>query len=1098
MTVQRFHHRMHVVLAASMLLTVTVGVSAAVSPGVMAKEILGAAGVRGGLIVHVGCGDGQLTAGFRAGEEYLVLGLDADEANVARLRAAIRAKGLYGPVTVDRFDGKTLPMIDNAVNLVFAEDPGAVPMAEFLRVLVPGGVAYVKQDGKPNRLGLGHGNWVRAVKGRPANIDKWTHYLHGPDNNAVAHDTVVGPPRHMQWLAGPAWTRSHHVLNSISAVVTDGGRIFTIVDEATASNLSVPAKWAIVARDAFNGVRLWTKPLPSWVRSNVRFRSGPPQVTRLLVVSQGRLYAPLGLNEPVSVLDAATGRPLAVCRGTAGAEEIVVAGDVALVLTGDPAAEQAAGVARLRGMKLPNTKTIVATKAQSGEKLWDWTDEKATPMPETLASDGRQAYVQSGGSVVCLDLKTGKPQWRYGDAGSERRGSRSGYGRHVLLVADGVVLCNLGRQLVAISARTGEKLWQTAGGMGFHAPMDVFVIDGVVWQGMHPRDSVAPPPVDDFSTGRDLHTGKVVRENTVMVDLQTAGHHHRCYREKATARYILAGKRGIEMMELTGDGHSRNNWVRGTCQYGILPANGLLYAPSHSCGCYMESLLYGFWALAPASAEVTEGRPASSAKATAGKPARLTKGPAYGAVKGQLAPEEGGEERPSTDWPQYRHDPLRSGIAGTALPAKLKRAWRADVGGRLTQPVVAGGKVIVASVDAGTVHAVDAKTGQPAWTFAAGGRVDSPPAIHNGMVLFGSADGRVYCLRLDDGQLVWHFLAAPADRRTVAMGRVESVWPVHGSVLVLNGVAYAAAGRSTWLDGGIELLALDPASGKVLHKQTFRSRHPVIGEGKEKASPEQNVRVSQNVSDYKTLSQPDLADSFSMAGGSVADVLTSDGRNVFMHHVKFDASLRRQKAMSRHLFSTSNLLDGAENHRSHWVLGTGDFSMVPVAYSWIVNGSGKRSPGIAVPAGLMMVFADDALWVVRRRGNSGSYTLHAKDNTPFAPDAKPLPDFRKKIPPAVKKSRWTTALTIRPRAMLKAGDVLLLGGTSTDAPADDPHAPYEGRTGGVLQVFSAADGKPGAEYKLDSPVVWDGLAAANGRVYVSTTDGALVCLGERK
>ena len=31
-------------------------------------------------------------------------------------------------------------------------------------------------------------------------IDEWTHYLHGPDNNAVADDTRVGPPRYMQWV----------------------------------------------------------------------------------------------------------------------------------------------------------------------------------------------------------------------------------------------------------------------------------------------------------------------------------------------------------------------------------------------------------------------------------------------------------------------------------------------------------------------------------------------------------------------------------------------------------------------------------------------------------------------------------------------------------------------------------------------------------------------------------------------------------------------------------------------------------------------------------------------------------------------------------
>ena len=34
-----------------------------------------------------------------------------------------------------------------------------------------------------------------------------------------------------------------------------------------------------------------------------------------------------------------------------------------------------------------------------------------------------------------------------------------------------------------------------------------------------------------------------------------------------------------------------NWWVRGICQYGILPCNGLVYSPPDQCGCYIESKL---------------------------------------------------------------------------------------------------------------------------------------------------------------------------------------------------------------------------------------------------------------------------------------------------------------------------------------------------------------------------------------------------------------------------------------------------------------------------------------------------------------------------
>lgn len=51
-----------------------------------AQEILEASGVQGGLIVHLGCGEGErTTALFRAADDaFVVQGLDADAANVER------------------------------------------------------------------------------------------------------------------------------------------------------------------------------------------------------------------------------------------------------------------------------------------------------------------------------------------------------------------------------------------------------------------------------------------------------------------------------------------------------------------------------------------------------------------------------------------------------------------------------------------------------------------------------------------------------------------------------------------------------------------------------------------------------------------------------------------------------------------------------------------------------------------------------------------------------------------------------------------------------------------------------------------------------
>ena len=1024
-----------------LICTLLLSVTSVSLHGASVSDAVKASGIKGGLVVHIGCGNGSKTLELQNSGSFVIQGLDTSAENVVKAREHIESAGLYGRITVDTFDGKNLPYIDNLVNLVIADGNCEVSREEILRVLAPRGTAVI--NGKTN------------VKPVPSNIDEWSHYLHGPDNNAVANDNVIGPPRHLQWVSDPDWTRTHHGLNSISAIVTAGGRLFYIIDQSTAANMKVKSQWFITARDAFNGLELWNKPMESWVGPR-GFRSGPPQVTRLLVASKNKLYAPLGLGAPVSVMDVATGKTLTTYDCTKGAEEIVLIDNVLLVLTGGPAVEHASKSGKA------NSKAIVAVNIENGKKLWEWSDSKTNPQPETLGADSQRVYFQINQSVTALDLKKGIELWTYGERGTEKKRT-SGHGRNVLVVSDGVVLCRLGK-LTAIDADDGKKLWDAMAGDGFKAPMDIFVIDGLVWTGIHPKDSISPPPKQDFSKGLNLRTGVVEKENQVMVDIQTAGHHHRCYREKATSRYIIGGKRGFEMMDLQGDNHSRANWARGTCQYGMLPANGLTYAPPHSCGCYPEAKLWGFYALAADLPGIQE--PVD----------RLVKGKAYKKAK----------SRTSDGWLQMRGNALRSGVADTVIDSSLKQAWKVKLPGKLTQAVIADGKVVVSAIDENTVYALDEATGELAWKYTVGGRVDSAPAIHKGQVLFGSADGRLYCLRLSDGELAWKFMAAQSDLRTVSREQVESLWPVHGAVLILNDVVYCAAGRSTWLDRGIDLYGLDPETGNVLYKNHYESRAPVAGEGKESAKPEHVKTVTQNRTDYKTHFQSDKSDSFSMADGSVSDVLVSDGKRIFMHHGAFNAALERQD-WSRHLFSTSGLLDGNENHRSHWVMGSGDFSLVPVAYSWIVNRGGWG--GTQSIFALMMCYDDNSIWYVKRRWTA--YSIIEVANKPFSEDEQGKPDFQsgRGKTKGKKKStpfRWNSSLNIRPRAMLKVGDNLVFGGM--------PHHNYTNDSDGVITVVSAKDGKPvTSEVTLEAPVVWDGLAAANNCLYVSLEDGSLVC-----
>ncbi len=100
----------------------------------------------------------------------------------------------------------------------------------------------------------------------PVEIDEWSHFEQGPENNPVANDTQVGPPRHLQWVAGPRWLRTHEVPSGVSSMVTAGGRLFYTFDEGPIgiSDARLPETWSLIARDAFNGTKLWKIPIPNW------------------------------------------------------------------------------------------------------------------------------------------------------------------------------------------------------------------------------------------------------------------------------------------------------------------------------------------------------------------------------------------------------------------------------------------------------------------------------------------------------------------------------------------------------------------------------------------------------------------------------------------------------------------------------------------------------------------------------------------------------------------------------------------------------------------------------------------------------------------
>jgi outer membrane protein assembly factor BamB len=412
----------------------------------------------------------------------------------------------------------------------------------------------------------------------------------------------------------------------------------------------------------------------------------------------------------------------------------------------------------------------------------------------------------------------------------------------------------------------------------------------------------------------------------------------------------------------------------------------------------------------------------------------------------------------------------------------------------------------VAATDAHTLHAFDAATGAPAWTFVAGGRIDSPPTVQGGRVLFGSADGRVYCLRATDGALAWSFLAAPADRRIGCFDQLESAWPVHGSVLVHGGVAYATAGRSTYLDGGIRVWGLDPATGRILHHATLSGPFP------------DGTNFVRDVAFY--------------IRGANSDVLVAEGGHLYMRHKRLtsaleakdypDLSSKGEADVGLHVFSTAGLLDGSWYNRAFWMYAkrwpgfqlaiqapkSGQLLAVDATATYAVQPFVRRnvhSPMFFPGKEGYLLYADrngNEPQIVGEEGSrppvewlpqssyerGGGRAAEHFGNPAFGLDK--MTGYTRAEPPL-----WKTWIPVRVRAMVKAGDALFAAGPPDEFDAKDPYAAFEGRKGAKLVTVDAKDGRQLAELALDAPPVFDGLVAARGRLYLSAEDGTLRCLG---
>ena len=1076
-----------------------------------AGDILGETGVKGGLVVHIGATDGRLTSAFYANERYLVQGLSRHENSVDRARSYIQEEGLYGKVSVDHLNGDDLPYVDNLVNLLVVSqgELGGITRDEIERVLAPNGVAYIENDGE----------WENLVKPWPDDIDQWTHYMYDSKGGFRSKDKHAGLPRGIQWDDGPKWARHHDHTASMHAMVSANGRNFSVMDEGPIESIQLPANFVLTARDAFNGVVLWKHELDNWYNHLFPLKSGPGWMPRRLVAVGDEVYFSPGIGQNLLKLNAATGDVLYEYENTATTFELIVSEGI-IFASVDPCKEfpdynqqdphcwneRDRASEKWAWTRDKEMRYLKAFDSESNELLWE-KEINVTPM--TMVANDEIVCVHDGMNMLAFNRETGVRLWETSVYNMDE--VRTGYSGPRVIIDNNYVVFAPVDKLLVLSAENGEILWteDEKPRSGHFSLEDIYMIDDKVWvmgRGNH----------GEFTT-YDLASGQEV--DFFSNPIESFYIHQRCYPGRATDNYLLPPMQGNTIFDRDTEEWEINHWVRGGCIYGIMPANGMMYTPPHPCACYYQSSMTGFSAITP------QERPARNIPGSR----RLHKGPAYGQA-------DGGKEYSESWWPVYRQNNERTGYVKTRVSSSISPSWKIRVGDNLSQPTVSGGRVFVSAVDQHTVYAFDADSGSELWRFTTGGRVDSPPTIYGGMAVFGSSDGYVYAVRVEDGELVWRYLAAPEDTKIVSYGQLESVWPIHGSVLIQDNKLYCVAGRNMFLDGGLHMSILDPETGELISQEVMDRTVPGTGQDLQELLMGKHMPVANN------------------------DILSGDGTYVYMKSQTFDRDGKRVRILPHrpdyqygdevHLFAPSGFLDKTWFQRTYWVYGRAagegwaEFQFVPkrVPYGRIMSidednaYSYGRLPELVANTSiseyrLFSAGKEPARKVgIPRMEGDWSEAEFPEGWTPTVTRPGPvhITSLDVEDPLAPNTVDWTT-LAARPReelsalsynweirqpdiiarAMVLADDKLFVAGpmdvfdeiemwglSNEEIYKERSHEQLEwlqGEHGSFIWVMSKEDGNILEQYEVDYMPAHDGLIAANGRLYMVTEGGEIIC-----
>ncbi|NQT87529.1 PQQ-binding-like beta-propeller repeat protein, partial [bacterium] len=648
--------------------------------------------------------------------------------------------------------------------------------------------------------------------------------------------------------------------------------------------------------------------------------------------------------------------------------------------------------------------------------------------------------------ILAFDLKTGKERWVSEwpkDKGDPPVAYNMTCGEGVLALATRTGMNKGKLQLLLVDAKTGRIVSYQDTGKGRkeigggHSHARALINGGNVWVSTiygASRIGLADPAnsIDKAYDG-----------------LRPVG----CTVWRATPKWHIGS---LTLAALDGSGYYWTDAHRTHCDVGAFPANGLLYITPNRCGCQP----YQPGSNAAHSRLLSENTTLE----------RLERGAA------KAAPP-----RPGGGWPTLLRDNLRSAWSDEKLPRALAVAWQTQVSaapatdamlqrewdnqyytnGPVTAASVAEGVCVLAAVHRQQVVALDAATGKERWRITVDGRVESQPTIHRGLVLFGTRNGHVIAVNRDTGERVWRFLAAPSTERIVANGQLESVWPVFGSVVAEGDDVWAFAGRHSDLDGGIWWwrLSLDGdvrAKGRLGYDELRRA-----------AKEERPIRMANMPPVYDGKRFYFAQQYLERRGDTLVPWDEGQGRTGH----EWDNWAARAKMNAMIPANTGTLQDGrrlrALNAASHYYGGVRakQFCYRGDDYVSLLGTLEKGNRGGNIAASILRM---------RRLGPDEAAPKKGVAAVP--------------VWTGVRVSNWIGKDGYKACAV--AGDRVLVGWSMEGS---DSHSFKEPRH--RLKVLDYATGKETQDdVPVPAPILYAGIAVADGAVYVVSEDGTVTCM----